>query len=29
MAAFLRAIKNGEFDRLIGLSASGRRSYPG
>jgi Domain of unknown function (DUF397) len=29
MAAFLRGIKNGEFDRLIGLSASGRRSYPG
>ena len=28
MAAFLRAIKNGEFDGLIGLSRSARRGYP-
>jgi len=29
MAAFLRGIKNGEFDGLISLSTSARRGYPG
>jgi hypothetical protein len=29
MAAFLRGIKNGEFDRPISLSTSARRGYPG
>jgi len=28
MAAFLRGVKNGEFDRLVGLSASIRRGNP-
>jgi len=28
MAAFLRAVKNGEFDGLIGLSRSARRGHP-
>jgi len=28
MAAFLRSIKNGEFDGLISLLASARRDYP-
>jgi len=29
MAAFLRGVKNGEFDGLIGLSSSVRRGHPG
>jgi uncharacterized protein DUF397 len=29
MAAFLRGIKNGEFDGLISLSTSARPGYPG
>jgi hypothetical protein len=29
MAAFLRGIKNGEFDGLISLFTCGRRGYPG
>jgi Domain of unknown function (DUF397) len=28
MAAFLRGMKNGEFDELISLFASARRDYP-
>lgn len=28
MAAFLRGIKNGEFDGLVSLSRSARRGYP-
>jgi Domain of unknown function (DUF397) len=29
MAAFLRGIKNGEFDGLISIYTSARRGYPG
>ena len=29
MAAFLQAVKNGEFDGLISLFSSAQREYPG